>query len=57
MLLSGTVRAVILPATPLLVPGLVPGLSADPLAEVREAVGSALMELTAGGRVPLVLAH
>ena len=57
MLLSGTVRAVILPATPLLVPGLVPGLSADPLAEVREAVGSALTELTAGGRVPLVLAH
>ncbi|PUB31647.1 hypothetical protein C8K30_101162 [Promicromonospora sp. AC04] len=50
-------RAVILPATPLLVPGLVPGLGADPLARVRGAVAAALAGLTAGGRVPLVLAH
>lgn len=49
-------RAVILPATPLLLPWLVPGLSVDPLADVREAVRAALAELTAGGRVPLVLA-
>ncbi|MFD6142029.1 hypothetical protein [Promicromonospora sp. NPDC060271] len=46
----------ILPATPLLVPGLAPGLRADPLLAVRDAVRAALAELVAGGRVPLVLA-
>lgn len=51
------VRAVILPATPLLVPGLAPGLRRDPFAAVRGAVRAALAELTAGGRLPLVLAH
>jgi hypothetical protein len=51
------VRAVILPATPLLVPGLAPGLRPDPFAPVRGAVRAALVELTAGGRLPLVLAH
>jgi len=51
------VRAVILPATLLLVPGLAPGLRPDPLAVVRGAVRAALAELTAGGRLPLVLAH
>jgi hypothetical protein len=51
------VRAVILPATPLLVAGLAPGLRPDPLAAVRSAVRAALAELTAGGRLPLVLAH
>ncbi|WP_084468275.1 hypothetical protein [Promicromonospora sukumoe] len=50
-------HAVILPATPLLVPGTVPGLRTDPLADVRQAVSAALARLTAGGRVPLVLAH
>jgi hypothetical protein len=57
VLLSSIVRAVILPATLLLVPGLVPGLRPDPLAGVRGAVAAALAGLTAGGRVPLVLAH
>jgi hypothetical protein len=57
VLLSGIVRAVILPATPLLVPGVTPGLLADPLADVREAVARALAELTAGGPLPLVLAN
>ncbi|WP_419703126.1 hypothetical protein [Promicromonospora sp. NFX87] len=47
----------ILPATPLLVPGLAPGLRADPLTAVRGAVRAALAELVAGGRLPLVLAH
>ncbi|WP_129783405.1 hypothetical protein [Promicromonospora panici] len=47
----------ILPATPLLVPGLAPGLRPDPFAAVRGAVRAALVELTAGGRLPLVLAH
>ncbi|MFC8798229.1 hypothetical protein ACFT2C_10900 [Promicromonospora sp. NPDC057138] len=47
----------ILPATPLLVPGLAPGLRPDPLAAARGAVRAALAELTAGGRLPLVLAH
>ncbi|MEU4385281.1 hypothetical protein [Promicromonospora sp. NPDC023805] len=47
----------ILPATPLLVPGLAPGLRADPLMAVRGAVRAALAELVAGGRLPLVLAH
>jgi hypothetical protein len=55
------VRAVILPATLLLVPGLVPGLRPDPLAAVRDAVRAALgeltSELTSDGRLPLVLAH
>jgi hypothetical protein len=51
------VRAVILPATPLLVPGVVPGLRADPLAGVRGAVARALTRLTADGRLPLVLAN
>jgi hypothetical protein len=54
---SWIVRAVILPATPLLVPGLAPGLRADPLMAVRGAVRAALAELVAGGRLPLVLAH
>jgi hypothetical protein len=54
---SWIVRAVILPATPLLVPGLAPGLRADPLMAVRDAVRAALAELVAGGRLPLVLAH
>lgn len=54
---SWIVRAVILPATPLLVPGLAPGLRADPLTAVRDAVRAALAELVAGGRLPLVLAH
>ena len=57
MLLSGIVRAVILPATPLLLPGVAPGLGADPLADVREAVARALSDLTEGGRLPVVLAH
>jgi hypothetical protein len=57
VLLSGIVRAVILPATPLLIPGVAPGLRADPLADVRGAVTRALTELTAGGLLPLVLAH
>ncbi|WP_454854540.1 hypothetical protein [Promicromonospora soli] len=47
----------ILPATPLLVPGLAPGLRPDPFAAVRDAVRAALVALTAGGRLPLVLAH
>lgn len=50
-------RAVILPATLLLVPGLTPGLRPDPLAAVRDAVRAVLAELTAGGRPPLVVAH
>ncbi|MFI2485780.1 hypothetical protein ACH47X_02665 [Promicromonospora kroppenstedtii] len=50
-------HAVILPATPLLVPGTVPGLRTDPLADVRQAVSAVLARLTAGDRVPLVLAH
>ncbi|MGW2094372.1 hypothetical protein [Promicromonospora sukumoe] len=50
-------HAVILPATPLLVPGTAPGLRGDPLGGLRAAVGAALADLTAGGRVPLVLAH
>ncbi|MEU4360616.1 hypothetical protein [Promicromonospora sp. NPDC023987] len=50
-------RAVILPATPLLVPGVTPGLRADPLAPVRAAVRAALAELTTGDRLPLVVAH
>jgi hypothetical protein len=54
---SWIVRAVILPATPLLVPGLAPGLRADPLTAVRGAVRAALAELVTGGRLPLVLAH
>ena len=54
---SWIVRAVILPATPLLVPGLAPGLRADPLTAVRDAVRAALAELVAGGGLPLVLAH
>ena len=54
---SWIVRAVILPATPLLVPGLAPGLRPDPLMAVRGAVRAALAELVAGGRLPLVLAH
>jgi hypothetical protein len=57
VLLSSIVHAVILPATPLLVPGTVPGLHPDPLADVRQAVSAALARLTAGDRVPLVLAH
>ena len=57
VLLSSIVHAVILPATPLLVPGTVPGLRTDPLADVRQAVSAALARLTAGDRVPLVLAH
>lgn len=57
MLVSRIVRAVILPATLLLVPGLVPGLRPDPLAAVRAAVRAALAELTSDGRLPLVLAH
>lgn len=57
VLLSSIVHAVILPATPLLVPGTVPGLRTDPLAGVRQAVSAALARLTAGDRVPLVLAH
>lgn len=57
VLLSSIVHAVILPATPLLVPGTVPGLRTDPLADVRKAVSAALARLTAGGRLPLVLAH
>jgi hypothetical protein len=56
VLLSSIVHAVILPATPLLVPGTVPGLRTDLLADVRQAVSAALARLTAGGRVPLVLA-
>jgi hypothetical protein len=48
---------VILPATPLLVPGLAPGLRADPLTAVRDAVRAALAELVAGGGLPLVVAH
>lgn len=57
VLLSEAVRAVILPATPLLVPGLVPGRSPDPLAEVREAVAAALARLiAASSSLPLVLA-
>ncbi|MGI5190668.1 hypothetical protein ACQEVI_21195 [Promicromonospora sp. CA-289599] len=47
----------ILPATPLLVPGLAPGLRADPLMAVRGAVRAALAKLVTGGRLPLVLAH
>ncbi|MFD2796113.1 hypothetical protein ACFS27_21310 [Promicromonospora vindobonensis] len=47
----------ILPATPLLVPGVTPGLRADPLADVREAVARAVADLTGGGLLPLVLAH
>lgn len=54
---SWIVRAVILPATPLLVPGLAPGLRADPLMAVRGAVRAALAELVARGRLPLVLSH
>lgn len=54
---SWIVRAVILPATPLLVPGLAPGLRADPLMAIRDAVRAALADLVAGGRLPLVLAH
>lgn len=50
-------RAVILPATPLLVAGLAPGLTPDPLMALRGAVRAALAELVAGGRLPLVLAH
>ncbi|MFI8528130.1 hypothetical protein ACIGB8_26970 [Promicromonospora sukumoe] len=50
-------HAVILPATPLLVPGTAPGLRGDPLSGVRAAVAAALARLTEGGRVPLVLAH
>jgi hypothetical protein len=57
VLLSSIVHAVILPATPLLVPGTAPGLRTDPLADVRRAVVAALARLTAGGRLPLVLAH
>lgn len=57
MLLSSIVHAVILPATPLLVPGTAPGLRGDPLGGLRAAVAAALADLTAGGRVPLVLAH
>lgn len=57
VLLSSIVHAVILPATPLLVPGIAPGLRSDPLAGVRAAVAAALAGLTDGGRVPLVLAH
>lgn len=57
LLVSGAVRTVILPATPLLVLGPTPGRAADPLAQVRGAVGRALTELTADGRLPLVLAH
>lgn len=57
LLVSGIVRAVILPATLLLVPGLTPGLRPDPLVAVRGAVRAALAELTAGGRPPVVLAH
>ncbi|WP_423465161.1 hypothetical protein ACO229_12805 [Promicromonospora sp. MS192] len=57
MLRSQVVHAVILPATPLLVAGLVPGLSPDPLAAVRAAVAGALAELTSGGLLPLVVAH
>ncbi|WP_125775264.1 hypothetical protein [Antribacter gilvus] len=48
-------RAVIVPATPLLVPGAA-GV-AEVLGDVRSAVREALAELVAGGRVPLVLAH
>ncbi|MFD7024753.1 hypothetical protein [Promicromonospora sukumoe] len=57
VLLSSIVHAVILPATPLLVPGTAPGLRGDPLSGVRAAVAGALADLTSGGRVPLVLAH
>lgn len=57
LLLSWIVRAVILPATPLLLPGLTPGLRPDPLATVRREVRTALAELTATGALPLVLAH
>jgi hypothetical protein len=51
------VRAVILPATPLLLDGVAPGLRRDPLTPVRAAVRAALAELTAGGGLPVVLAH
>jgi hypothetical protein len=57
VLVSSIVRAVILPATLLLVPGLVPGLRPDPLTVVRDVVRTALAELTSGGPLPLVLAH
>lgn len=57
VLVSWIVRAVILPATLLLVPGLAPGLRPDPLAAVRDAVRAALAELTGDGPLPLVLAH
>lgn len=50
-------RAVILPATPLLLPGVAPGLRRDPLTPVRAAVRAALAQLTAGDRLPLVLAN
>ncbi|WP_369371967.1 hypothetical protein AB1046_01260 [Promicromonospora sp. Populi] len=50
-------RALILPATPLLVPGLTPGLRPDPLGTVRRAVATALAGLIADGHLPLVLAH
>ncbi|MCF4122988.1 hypothetical protein L1785_18595 [Antribacter sp. KLBMP9083] len=50
-----SVRAVILPATPLLVPG-VAGM-ADVLDDVRDAVREALAEIVMGGRRPLVVAH
>lgn len=50
-----SVRAVILPATPLLVPG-VAGM-ADVLDDVRDAVREAIAEIVMGGRRPLVVAH
>lgn len=50
-----SVRAVILPATPLLVPG-VAGM-ADVLDDVRDAVREALAEILTDGRRPLVVAH
>ncbi|WP_275003832.1 hypothetical protein [Promicromonospora iranensis] len=50
-------RAVILPATPLLLDGVAPGLRRDPLTPVRAAVRAALVELTVGGGLPLVVAH
>lgn len=50
----------ILPATPLLVPGLVPARRPDPLAAVRDVVVGALTELVddlTGKALPLVVAH
>lgn len=50
-----SVHAVILPPAPLLVPGVAGGT--DVLRDVRDAVRAALASLTAGGRLPLVVAE